>query len=280
MALRVVVGGDQRSRARSGAARATRASASSRRGVWRSISPARLPGSSATSPPSAGGAGAARPRADRRHQRMADVTDRQAQRPVEVAPGARKIVSGSADAGHGARALRVVEPRGGRRVVDDRGAGSRAARSMSREPQVERAEVDEHDEIGRIAAQLEPRAGCPRARRAGCCAAHRTIPSVPSRACAGRCARPRARAVSSPMPSRRSAVRGCASRRSGRRPSISPDASPVEKNTRMTSRAATSEYRVRTRASRNASERRGLLRSSPSSRSAAMRSGETLVPDR
>ncbi len=84
---------------------------------------------------------------------MAEVRDAVSERTIEVAlmfeRGERYRRRG-----HGTRFLRTVEPRAGRKVIEDRLTVSERAERPC-EPQIVRAEIDEHDEVDGIATQAE-----------------------------------------------------------------------------------------------------------------------------
>jgi hypothetical protein len=87
-----------------------------------------------------------------------------------------------AQRGDAARALGAVQPCRRRRVVHDR-AGEPEPAQDAREPQIERAEVDQHDQVGRPPqqSQRDAQCGAGRARQAaqGFEDAHRGPAAVP-----------------------------------------------------------------------------------------------------
>ena len=122
---------------------------------------------------------------------MTGVTDRQAQRLVEVAlmgERGQRI----ADFGDHARALGIVEPRAGRKIVQDRRRRTERA-DHPRQAQIERAEVDQHDQIARVRTQ---RGGGAQTRWRAACGIFPSASNGPSDAQpALRCAEPDAGAL-------------------------------------------------------------------------------------
>jgi hypothetical protein len=87
-------------------------------------------------------------RGDRRDQRVPLEADRQSELTIERGL-VREQRERLAQRGDRARAFGIIEPRRRRRVIDDR-LGEPEPPQQPREAQVERAEVDQHEQVGWI----------------------------------------------------------------------------------------------------------------------------------